>query len=269
MDWSEENPLYKNKLFLKNLEYRMVKELSNVVIQSPRRAKLFSEINKFDMNNIHVLPVASMGGPIIKKSQYFRDLFSIPKELKIAVYAGNLEPWAKCLEIIQNVNKWPKDYVLVMHTWNKAALRTPYYQEMIKQGEGLPVYFSTEYVDYDEIATILSSADIGLLFYESIDDNFTEIMFSSNKLGEYLKAGLAVICSNYPSLSDFVQENKIGAAISSFDELPDMLVACGQEINILRKNAISCYQIKLRFENYFDGFYNKLVTADKHVDFME
>ena len=271
LDWRAKNPLYTytNKIFLKNLEYRMIKNLSHVVIQSPHRAKLFSRINHFDMNKIHILPVASMGEPVIDRSNYFRELFSIPSDSKIVVYVGNFMPWAQCLEIIQNVKEWPKDYALVMHTWNKAALRTPYYQAMRKQAEGLPIYFSTEYIDYDEMTTALSSTDIGLLFYESIDANFTEILFSSNKLSEYLKAGLPVICSDFPSLKDFVQENVIGAAISSMDDLPGVLVSFREQINVLRKNAFACYQSKLRFESHFEGFYRRLVKAENCYDSRE
>lgn len=269
MDWSKENPLYTNKLFLKNLEYRMIKDLSHVVIQSPRRAELFSEINNFDMNKIHILPVASMGEPVIEKSNFFRELFRIPGDCKIVVYAGNFMPWTQCLEIIQNLKDWPKGYALVMHTWNKGALRTPYYQEMRKQAEGLPVYFSTEYVEYDEMATVLSSADIGLMLYESIDDNFIEILFSSNKLSEYLKAGLPVICSDHPTLKDFVQENAIGAAISSINDLPRVLVSFSSQIDFLRKNALACYQKKFRFEKYFEGFYRSLVNTENRYDSHE
>ena len=272
LDWRAKNHLYAyiNKIYgVKNLEYRMIKNLSHVVIQSPHRAKLFSKINHFDMNKIHILPVASIGEPVIDRSDYFRELFSIPSNSKIVVYAGNFMPWAQCLEIIQNVKEWPEGYALVMHTWNKAALRTPYYQEMRKRAEGWPVYFSTEYIDYDEMATVLSSADVGLLFYEPIDANFTEILFSSNKLSEYLKAGLPVICSDYPSLKDFVQENAIGTAISSIDDLPGVLLSFREQINVLRENAFACYQRKLRFESYFEGFYRRLVNAENCYDSRE
>lgn len=268
LDWSAKNPLYAftNKVFLKNLEYRMIKSLSHVVIQSPHRAKLFSKINDFDVNKIYLLPITSIGKPVINRSDFFRDMFNIPSNSKIAVYAGNFNPWFECLEIIKSVKKWPKGYALVMHTWNKTILNSTYYQEMKKQARGLPIYFSVEYVDYDEMATVLSSADIGLMFYKPIDSNFTEILFSSNKLAEYLKAGLPIICSNFSSLKSFIDGNAIGATTSSIDDLPHMLELVNRQINILRRNVLVCYQKKFRFERYFDNFYRRLVNSKNSYD---
>jgi len=256
LDWEDED---RYKQTLKKLEYQMISELSNAVIPSPRRAELFAKINDFDLSKIFILPVASMGDPIRARSKYFRELFGIPDDWKIVVYSGNIAPWAKCLEIIQSVKDWPDGYALVMHTWNKSVVGTRYYNEMINEARGLPVYFSSEYITYDDLAVALSSADIGVMFYEEIDDNFTEILFSSNKFGEYLKAGLAIICSEFVSLKDFVEERSIGAAIS-IRELPRAVRLIGEKIEILRENAHACYEEQLRFENYFERFYDRLVS---------
>ena len=260
LDWSEKNLLYNYKLELKKLEYRMIKKLSRVVITSPLRAELFSQINDFDINKIYVLPVALMGEPIIRRSKYFREMFGIPEDFKIVVYLGNIEPWFLSIEIIQSVKDWPKGFALIMHTWNKSILEKPYGKEMINQARGLPVYFSTDYIEYDELAVALSSADIGLLFYEAIDANFTEILFSSNKFAEYLKAGLAIICSDFPSLKDFVEENRIGVSVS-VEELSKAMKQIGEKLGVLKKNALVCYQEKFRFEIYFERFYNQLLQG--------
>ncbi len=259
LDWKDEKYEYKYEQTLKKLEYQMISELSNAVIPSPRRAELFAKINDFDLSKIFILPVASMGDPIRARSKYFRELFDIPDDWKIVVYSGNIAPWAKCLEIIQSVKDWPTGYALVMHTWNKSVVRTRYYNEMINEARGLPVYFSNEYITYDDLALALSSADIGVMFYEEINDNFTEILFSSNKFGEYLKAGLAIICSEFISLKDFVEERSIGAAIS-IEELPRAVTLIGEKIEILKNNAHACYEEQLRFENYFESFYDRLVS---------
>jgi hypothetical protein len=260
LDWINEVSKDNHKQILKKLEYLMINKLSNVVIPSPRRAELFAKINDFDVNKIIILPVASMGDPVVNRSKYFRDRFDIPADWKIVVYSGNIAPWAKCLEIIQSVKDWPRGYALVIHTWNKSVVETGYYKEMINEAGGLPVYFSTEYIAYDELALALSSADIGVMFYEKISDNFTEILFSSNKLGEYLKAGLAIICSEFISLKGFVEENSIGTAVS-VGELPQAIEWIGERIENLQKNAHICYEEEFRFEHYFEGFYDRLVSG--------
>lgn len=261
MDWADKSVLIQNKLIWKNLEYRAVKRLSHVTVPSPIRAEIFSKINNFEINKIFILPVASMGDPIREKSRYFRDEFGIPEEQKIVIYSGNFRAWAKCLEIIQSVPRWLSGFALVMHTWNSAAIQEPYFLQMKEKAKGLPVYFSARYIDYQNVANALSSADIGLAFYENIDKNFSEILFSSNKIGEYLKAGLAIICSDFHELKKYVEENKIGFAIPVGD-LPLALSQINPDLEKYRFNAIECYQNKYRFEKYFGIFYNSLFKEE-------
>lgn len=258
LDWNRQNsPITKNKLILKRLEFREIQKISHTVVPSPLRKNIFSQINAVDRDKIHILPVASMGPAIEKKSNFFRNRFSISDSDRIVIYSGNFKPWAKCLEIIQSIRYWPKGYVLIMHTWNEDAIQTKYFQEMKNQAIGLPVYFSWEYIEYKELALALSSADIGLAFYEEIDDNFSEILFSSNKIAEYLKAGLPIICSDFPSLKRFVDRYHIGIALSVVDILQGIIII-GDKLEYYRRNALVCYEQIYRFESYFDHFFDDI-----------
>jgi glycosyltransferase involved in cell wall biosynthesis len=263
LDWEKENPLYAHKLFLKNLEYRMIRRIGKVVIQSHKRAQIFSKINHFNPKNILILPVTSTGDPIKKKSRYFRELFNVSKNKKIVIYAGAFAPWAQCLEIIRSVTDWPQDFVLVMHTGNPKMLKSDYFKKMQRAAQNLPVYFSTKPLEYKNLALALSSADIGLLFYEAIDNNFTKILFSSNKMSEYLKAGLPVLTSSFPELRRFVRKNKIGASIGSPAKLSQILKIIKPQLAKLSRNAQKCYQRYFRFETYFKSFYHQLFPNAK------
>jgi glycosyltransferase involved in cell wall biosynthesis len=260
LDWTEENPIYgKDKKLLKTLEYEALKKktVEAVVIQSEDRARRFVEINRFG-KRCYILPVAAMGGPVSAKGTYLQDKFSISADKKIVLYSGNIMPWAKCLEIVDNVRHWPVGFCLVIHTWRKGAFLSGYGLEVAKRAKGLPVFFSEEYMDYEDLALNLSSADIGLMFYEAIDENFTEILFSSNKLAEYLKAGIPIVTSDFATLKEFVQENGIGFTISCMEELPAALSKIISAYEIYHKNASACYQTKLRFEKFFETFYREL-----------
>jgi glycosyltransferase involved in cell wall biosynthesis len=239
------------------MEYRMIQSLDHVAITSPLRAGHFSDINDFDIEKIRVLPVAPIGEPIHKRSSFFREKFGIRDNSKIVLYMGNFEPWFMCLEIIETVKNWPQNFVLIMHTWNKSFLKTQYYGEMVNSAKGVPVYFSSDYIEYVELAAAISSADIGLMFYEAIDANFSEILFSSNKFGEYLRAGLPIICSDFPSLKEFVEENGVGMAVP-VNELSFAVEQIGNKIDIMKKNAHLCYDEKIRFESFFARFYDQL-----------
>lgn len=262
LDWHSENAVYGNKLILKNLEYHLIQSLQNVVLPSPARAELFCKINNFSSKKIQILPVAAMGNPIAKKSRYFRDLFSIPDNHIIVLYAGNFTSWFQCIEIIDALRSCKIPYSLVMHTWSKDSTNTKYFQEMVKLAAGLPVFFSSDYINVESLTDALSSADIGLAFYESIDDNCTEILFSSNKIGEYLKAGLPVITSNHTNLHNFVYHNKIGSAVPVQD-IARAVEEISCHLHEYKSNAIECYNFNYRFESYFENFYRLLYLLEK------
>jgi len=262
LDWTEDDPNYACKLVLKQLHARVVPHISRVAIQSPRRADAFARINEFDRERIAILPVAAMGEPITTRGRFFRDRFAIDDDVTLVVYSGNFTPWAKCVEIIAGVKDWPANYALVMHTWHTNMAKTDYFRAMQQAGAGLPVYFSTEYLAYEELAPALSSADIGILLYEPINENFTEILFSSNKLVEYLKAGLPVVCSDFPGLREFVESREIGVPVASPDAVPQAIARIGEQLQRFRGNAYRCYETDLRFERHFDDFFARL-TAER------
>ena len=258
LDWGHQNtPVTKNKLIVKTLEFREIQKISHAVIPSPLRKDIFAKINAFNKKSCYILPVASTGPAVAIKSKYFRNLFHIYDSDRIVIYSGNFKPWAKCLEIIQSVSSWPKGYILVMHTWSDSAVQSSYFEEMRKQATDLPIYFSTEFIDYNELASALSSADIGLAFYDEIDDNFTEILFSSNKIAEYLKAGLPIICSDFPSLKKFVDTHHIGMAVA-VEGIAKGIRAIGNNLDSYRKNALNCYEKSYRFDFFFESFLNDI-----------
>ena len=258
LDWKKGDLIYgNNKLVLKHLEYRMIRKLSRVVTPSKYRSDKFSQINQFSKEQILNLPVAPMGDGVKTKSRFFRDMFRISDGHLIVLYSGQFISYFQCIEMIQTVIEWPENTALVMHTWNQTALKSRYFKAMKEAASGLPVFFSTTYIAYENLTHAVSSADIGLAFYEAVDSNYTEILFSSNKIGEYLKAGLGIICSDFPSVKQFIEEHDIGMAVP-VHELPKAISGISERIDSVRDNVLRCYNNELRFENYFNPFYDKL-----------
>ncbi len=256
LDWNSENPLYSDKLELKKYQYNALKNTKKTIITSFNRAKIFSKINKYSFKNIYVLPVVPRKRELKTKSDYFRKKFNINENKYIVLYSGNFMPWAQCLEIIKNVKLWDNDVILIMHTWNKDSKNTDYFKKMKKEANNLNVIFSFDYLTYDELALAMSSADIGLMYYQEIDDNFTEICFSSNKMGEYLASGLPVICSPFENLKIFVEKNKIGLSVAHNEihlALNQILLQTDEYI----KNVQKCVDEYFTFEKYFNKAFNK------------
>lgn len=255
LDWGTDNPMYISQAVLKEREHRALSSVAHVMITSPQRAKLFASINSYPAERISVLPVAPLRRPRVERSRYFRDRFGIADDRLVLIYAGNFAPWAQCLEIISSMDNWPANAVLVMHTWRDARLSRGYFTQMSRAAAGRPVYFSDQNLPYEALAPALASADIGLLFYEAVDANFTEILFSSNKMAEYMSAGLPVICSPLPSLERFVREENIGVA-TGFDGIGAAARRIASAIDSYRSSVARCRERHFDFERHFSGAYS-------------
>jgi len=160
------------------------------------------------------------------------------------------------------MDNWPANAVLVMHTWNSAALSKPYFAKMSRAAAGRAVHFSDGYLRHEELAPALSSADIGLMFYEAIDANFTEILFSSNKMAEYMAAGLPVICSPFPPLKKFVEEDERIGLGAEFAEIGPAISRISANMESYRANVSSCRQRNFEFERHFSKAFSAYAGVD-------
>lgn len=257
LDWEEGSLDYGKDVVLKTLEFEALSRVSAAVIQNEKRAARFREVNGFD-RPLHILPVASMGSPVTRRTDYFRKKFGLPQSWSIVIYSGNIARWAQCLELVQTVSQWPSGTCLVLHTWLKASLHSPYGRAVRDAAAGLPVYFSDDYIDPSDLAESLSSADLAVMFYEPVDTNFQEILFSSNKLGEYLKAGLPVVTNDFPELERFFATHGIGETIRDMNDLPEAIGRVLANLDAYRSNVLGCYQQHYRFERYFDRMFDAL-----------
>lgn len=256
LDWPSTENRERGKSTLKEFAYRALAHVDHVMITSPNRSRTFARINHYPEDHISVIPTVPMKDARRDRSNYFREKFSIPDDKYIIIYSGNFQPWAQCVDIIISMRHWPENTVLVMHTWNKSSLHSKYFSEMSLAAVGLPVYFSSDFIPSEELTFALSSADIGLLFYDSIDSNFTEILFSSNKMGEYLAANLPIICSRHPSLMEFTDANEIGIA-SNFSEIGSSIGLILQRLDKYKNNVGLCLERHFQFETYFEKAFSE------------
>jgi len=101
-----------------------------------------------------------------------------------------------------------------------------------------------------DLGQALASADIGLLFYTRDTAYFSEILFSSNKMAEYMAVGLPVVCSPIPGLKRFVEDERIGLA-AEFDELGAAVARIAANLPAHREAVARCRARHFEFERYF------------------
>ncbi len=247
----------------KHVEILISKECLFTVIADEYRGKVYAKANGLEMNRIRCLPVSTSGQPIRSKGNYLQKRFNLSPDVKIVLYAGNvLARWAMCYEIVESVSNWPENYVLVLHTWKSSAAEDPHFQEMVRIAPPGRVFFSTQPVSPDELPELLSSADIGLAFYQpedANDANQAEIGSSSNKLAQYARVGLPVIASNLPSIQRIFDRFHCGVCLNTPAQIGTALEPLFQNYARFREGAFESYVRHYEFSAGFEPILAELL----------
>ncbi|MCP4631521.1 MAG: glycosyltransferase family 4 protein, partial [candidate division Zixibacteria bacterium] len=103
---------------------------------------------------------------------------------------------------------------------------------------GKKVYFYGR-VDVDDIAGYYKSSDLGILLLEPLAEN--NRLALPNKFFSYIAAGLPIIVSDIPELSNFVSKYQMGIIVDEDAKIADSINNLLQNegrYNLFRENAL-------------------------------
>jgi len=240
---------------IREIERIHLKYMDWVFATSQKRGECFQKLTDFPSDRIRILPVLSISGDKPQPSDYFYKKFNISKIKKIIIITGSISKRLLQLEIINTVKYWPKDIVLVIHTWREGTFNNGYGLLLKEAANGLPVFFSTESLDYNDIISAIASAYIGLAFYDDFDTNMKEILLSSNKIIEYLRCGIPVITSYNFDLYTFFKNNKCGLSVNPND-IPNAINTISNDYMTYKNASIITSNNNFSFEKYFYNAFN-------------
>ena len=141
-------------------------------------------------------------------------IIDIPRQKKneefVFVFAGGISKERGILNIIEALD-FLEDYSEKI----KIILAGPIEDEEIKQAiKSNPLIDYKGYIPWTEVIKIYSISDVGLMVYQPTPA-LTYFTLGSNKLFEYMLAGLAIIASNFPNLKKPIETNKCGICVDS------------------------------------------------------
>jgi glycosyltransferase involved in cell wall biosynthesis len=247
---------------LKILERMCNRMCRFTIIQDERRAAYLRDDNNLEAESIVCVPVSGLGKAYRAKGNLLQEMCGIPQEKKVLLYAGYMAPWAMCLEMAEAAQNWRDDFVLVLHSWQEDIVRHPYITQIRRLTQTRKVYLSLKQVDWQKMPELVSSADIGLAFYQNLGENFREIGHSSNKLAQYLQMGLPVITTDYPSMRDVIDRYQCGACGSGPDSIEPLAEMIFNDYERYRANAFRCYENDYDFSKHF----RKVIERIKQIE---
>lgn len=247
-----------SKKILKELEKECNKLCVFTIIQDKKRAEYLARDNQLDFSKIRLLSVSSSEKIYTQKTNFLREVLHIPKEKEIILYAGNIGKSSMSLEVAKSAKNWRENYVLVFHGWNKLSPRDSYNKEFKKMIDNKKVYFSEKQVSFQQLPELLSSAKIGLIFYENWGPNFYEVGSSCNKLVSYLRVGLPVISIDFPSLKEKIEKNNCGICVECPKFISGAIEKIMQNYDYYSKNAYNLYQKDYDFSKNFKNILEEI-----------
>jgi len=248
------------KKVLKSLEKKYSKKCFLTLIQDERRANFFIADNQVPKEKVICVPVAPLGKAYKKGSDYLHKKLNIGRDKKIIICAGSIAPWTMSLKLAKLAQKWNDDMVLVLHDWRNNLKNDPYIKQLKALTKNKKVFLSLSRVPWKDLPKLLSSAGIGIAFYEDRGVNYRETCLSSNKIASYLKAGLPLITSDYLSFRKIIGKYKCGKCAEGPHQVERLAKEIFKNYPFFRKNALRCYKEKYNFAASFNKVIKRIKT---------
>lgn len=232
----------------KRVERKYYRRAKATIIQDEDRAAVLFKDNHTKADDLLLVPVSLLGSPITEKSQYLHNLLNIPSGKKIILSLGVIAPWRLSEEIIKAAQVFPEDWVMVLHG--------PCYDKEFQNNLELSnpnkrVIISLKHIPSKEIDDLVSSADVGLVYYSNRNANDLLTAKSSYKVAQYAKAGIPMVVNDYPSFQKVLEKYQFGRSIKTMDEMTSALEIIFNEYDEYRKNALNAYTAIYEFSNQF------------------
>lgn len=221
-----------------NQETKLLESVHGLIIQDKFRADALLRSKELRNKMIFFyIPVSIPGDIIETRSNYLHSKFNIDKEKKIILYFGAVFEERKIDELVKTFEKSYDDrFVLVIHGHGD-------FSHISKSGR---IKISNKLLDYKDLHLIISSAEIGLAFYDNSWPNTRLTAFSSEKIARYLQAGIPFIAFKNESYIKLKNEFDCCELIDDVKELPNAIDKIMSDYHSYKEN---CYEAYLKYYN--------------------
>lgn len=245
---------------IKLMEVALNRRIDFTITQDESRKALIQKAHGLNPKRLYCVPNSYIG-EVREKSQYLRDEFHIPDDRIIILYTGGIERWAIDEHLIEAVVNWNYNFVLVLHGWSRDGYikRIRELVNDINKSE-IKVYLSLDCLSTDDYMHLISSANVGLVWYKRGPTiNVQEIGLSSGKFAAFMRCGLPVIVPSYLfELKRLVAVHRIGFSADSEYEINNCVEYILESREAFSDNAYQFYSHHLDFEKRFRDVQEKI-----------
>jgi hypothetical protein len=216
------------------------------ITQDKMRGKLLSRINNLDFNKLKYLPNSRVGCGIVQRSYYLHEMIGCSLRKKIILWIGAVSEGDGALELVEQSNEWPDDYILVFHF--RSQRLTPYKEKIMAYHKKMNVHVLTDDFSYDELPAVFSSAYIGVAYYPDRGINARYIGHSSGKINSFLQHGVPCVVSDLIGLH-WVRKTGSGVCVKNISEVSQAISIIEGNYKSFSKSAVSAFDSLLSIDD--------------------
>jgi glycosyltransferase involved in cell wall biosynthesis len=188
------------------IEKRLIKKADAVIVTTPYRAQYLQDY--YHISGIHVMRNCPRYEEV-EQTTLLRGEFKIPSDKVILLYQGLLMAKRGIFMLVDAILDISGVALVFMGMGKDKGALISYIKE---KGVGDRV-FVKDAVAPEQLLRYTASADIGLQLLDNSGINHYSTI--SNKLFEYIMAGLAVIASDFPEIRKIVAGDDLGLVVNS------------------------------------------------------
>lgn len=204
--------MVKHGRFTKRIWFKIEKFLAGMtdsnILTTESRGKIFSE--RYFTEFPYIIKNVQILKPLIKTNK-FHDILDIPQTEPIVLYQGVVSK-ARGVDVLVDAIEYVKKGVLVVI--GPGGYKTKLMNDVADRGLSQRV-FILDSVPWADLYQYTASASIGISLVQNIGlNNYTML---SNKLFEYLSAGLPVIFPDFPEWRNLIISEGVGLVVDQTD----------------------------------------------------
>jgi glycosyltransferase involved in cell wall biosynthesis len=220
------------------------------IIQDAARAEVLLKDNDVVQTQLLFLPVSLLGPPQREKSVLFHRMLNLPSGQHILLVFGKIASRRFTPDLVRIAQSFPENWTLVIHDGGASSDTVEALKAHDQRGR---VAVSTALVPPTDLPALVSSADIGLVFYASDTQNEYLTGRSSEKVALYARAGVPMIAFNYPSFTEVFDEYHCGLGIETLNGITEAAAGIFADYASYQQGAWRAYEQVYEFSRHFQA----------------
>lgn len=189
------------------VEQHFIKRIDSMIVENHTRAKYNEDLYGFYPNVVHNYPF--LHTEVLNERVNLHKILQLPADEKILLYQGGIQAGRGLKQLIQAVPKF-KEGILVLIGDGRIK------PDLVKMVNEMNLQEKIKFIPKVPLSELPKYTKNAYLGFQVLNNtNFNHYSASSNKLFEYMMAGVPVVACDFPEIKRVIEGENTGICIDS------------------------------------------------------